>query len=122
MGKFIIVRGRVLEIEFVIKQPNSTTALPLDPKDSGTFTLSTIGPNPRILIDRVRMNQVAGKAGTFKLRLDQVQTENLPYDEEFGEDNYPLVATCKGLLDITSAAEGKIYGDIQNVYVQNVGD
>ena len=124
MAKFIIVRGRSYEAKFIIKASGSTTGVVLDPNtDTGTFTLSKNGAGSCLLLDKILMTITPEGApnGEFILNLTAEQTADLPYDIEFGEDYFPVVATCSAVLDISTVAEGQIFAQIPNVYVQDVG-
>jgi hypothetical protein len=59
--------------------------------------------------------------GKFKLTLTAEQTTGLKGDVGFGEDRYNSIPTHKALLDITTAAEGKIYATLPEVYIEKIG-
>ena len=122
MAKLIIVRARPYEAKFIIKASGSLTGVDLDPdNDMGTFTLYSSGVNQVLLLDKVPMTITDAPNGEFTLTLTAEQTADLPYDVEFGEDFFPLVATCKAVLDIDTLAEGKIFAQIPEIYVEHVG-
>lgn len=123
--KFKIVKGREFQCMFTIKQPNSPDPVELIVGDVGTFTLSTYGVDPEILISNAELSLGTTEDnanGRVFLILTEDETADLPSDVEFGEDGFPLHPTCKGLIDITSASTGKIYASIPKIYVEDIGE
>ena len=123
MAKLIIIKGRPYEAKFIIKASGSLTGVDLDPLlDTGTFTLSSSGVNPCLLLSKIPMTITDAPNGEFTLTLTAEQTLDLPYDIEFGEDGYPVTASCSAVLDIDTQAEGKIFAQMPKIYVQNLGE
>lgn len=124
MGKMIIIQGREYKCKFVIKGTGSLLGIELEPEDSGTITLSTIGASPEVLINNIPLllgDALSRENGEMFMELTAEQTALLPFDNEFGEDGFPVAATVKGLLDVDTVAEGKIYAHIPQIYVEDLG-
>ena len=121
MSKFTIIKGRPYYAEIVIKETGSYTGVTLNTGDTATFTVVTIGSNPKTVIDRKTMNPIIGSTGTFILELTDIETKDLVGDTEFGEDGYPLSATYRGLIDADVQGKGHIYGTIPQIYVEETG-
>ena len=124
MAKFSIVKGREFDCAFVIKQPNSPLPVDLVVGDSGTFTISTYGPDPEIvMVLPLTLGTPEDNAnGKVFLEMRDDQTIKLESDVEFGEDGFPEHPTYKGLIDVTSAATGKIYAQVPKIYVVDIGE
>ena len=124
MAKFTIVKGRTFTCTFIIKEPGSPDPVELDTGDTGTFTMSTIGAGPTVLLTQAMTLGTSedNSNGKMFLSLTAEQTALLPSDIEFGEDGFPLHATCQALLDITTSSTGKIYARVPQIYVVYVGD
>ena len=125
MAKFKIVQGREFICTFVIKEPSSPNPVELLIGDSGTFTLSTYGPGPEILLTNVPLELGTtddNLNGKVFLTLTAEQTANLPSDVQFGEDGFPLHPTCQALIDVDSQSIGKIYAQVQKIYVVDIGE
>ena len=120
-NKFVIVKGRAYTGKIVIKASNSTVGVSLNPSDTGTFTLSSVGDDPCLLLDKIPMVISDASNGEFTINLTAEQTSNLPAAVEFGEDGFPLAFTCRVLLDIQTVAEGQIFGAIPRVYIEDTG-
>ena len=125
MAKMIIVKGREFTCKFIIKASGCTTPVELQTYDTGTITLSTNGPDPEVLISRHSLilgDEESKVNGEMEMTLTAEQTALFPFDNEFGEDGFPLVATVKGILDIDTESEGKIYALVPKIYVEDVGE
>jgi len=124
MAKFTIVKGREFKCTFIIKEPGSPDPVELVLGDTGTFTLSTYGPGPKVLlnVDLALGNLEDNANGKVFLTLTGEETDLLPSDIQFGEDGFPLHPTGQALIDITSAATGKIYAQVPKIYVINIGE
>jgi len=120
MGKMVIVEGKQFEAIFVIKQPGSETPLDLT-GSTGTFTMSTTGENPCKVIDNKAMTLYDAINGKFKITLSSEETTGLDSDVAFEEDGFPLAATYKAYLDITSPDYGQIFVRIPQIYVEDGG-
>ena len=120
MAKFIIPEGRSFECIFVIKEPNSTTPMDLTGA-TGTFTMSTIGSNPCIVLDNISMSVDDALNGKFKLSLTAEQTTGLESANAFAEDGYPLSATYSGLLEINQSGYGQIFAGVPQIYILTTG-
>jgi len=124
MAKFTIVKGRAFDCSFVVKKPGNTEPILIEEGDEATFTISSTGADSSVIIadhPLTRGTATDDMAGKFFLHLTEEQTALLPHDVEFGEDGFPLKATCKGLIDVTSQSEGKIYATVRNIYVESMG-
>jgi len=124
MAKFKIVKGREFKCTFIVKEPTSPDPVELVVGDSGTFTLSTYGPGPKVLLNSTLAlgTEEDNANGKVFLTLTAEETANLPSDVQFGEDGFPLHPTCQALLDITSAVTGKIYAQVPQIYVVDIGE
>ena len=124
MAKFKIVKGREFKCTFIIKEPGSPDPVELVLGDTGTFTISTYGPGPEILLNApLELGTDTDNAnGKVFLSLTAEETAILPSDIQFGEDGFPSHPTCQGLIDITSAATGKIYAQVPKIYVVDIGE
>jgi len=124
MAKFKLVKGREFKCTFIIKEPTSPDPVELIPGDTGYFTLSTYGVDPSILLNvPLELGTPEDNAnGKVFLTLSAEQTADLPSDVAFGEDGFPTHPTCQALLDITSAATGKIYAQVPKIYVIDIGE
>ena len=124
MAKFKIVKGREFTCTFVIKKPGSPDPIELITGDSGTFTMSTYGPGPEVLLQvNLELGTPTDNAnGKVFLTLTADQTKDLPADMQFGEDGFPEHPTCKALIDLTTAETGKIYAQVPKIYVVDIGE
>ncbi len=124
MAKFKIVKGREFKCTFIIKEPTSPDPVELVAGDTGSFVLSTYGPSPEVLLEvYMALGTPEDSAnGKMFLNLTAEETADLPSDVQFGEDGFPLHPTCQALLDITSAVTGKIYAQVPQIYVVDIGD
>jgi len=124
MAKFKIVKGREFKCTFIIKEPGSPDPVELIVGDTGSFILSTYGPAPSILLEvNMALGTLEDNAnGKMFLTLTAEETALLPSDVQFGEDGFPLHPTCQALLDITSVVTGKIYAQVPQIYVVDIGD
>ncbi len=124
MAKFKIVKGREFKCTFIVKEPTSPDPVELVVGDSGTFTLSTYGPGPEVLLNSTLAlgTEEDNANGKVFLTLTAEETADLPSDVQFGEDGFPLHPTCQALLDITSAVTGKIYAQVPQIYVVDIGE
>ncbi len=120
MSKFVIPEGRAFECIFPVKEPNSPTPMDLTGA-SGTFTMSTIGVGPCIVLDNIPMTVYDALNGKFKLTLTAEQTTGLVSSEAFEEDGFPLSATYKALLEINQPEFGQIFASIPQIYILNTG-
>ena len=118
--KFVIPQGRAFECIFPVKEPNSPTPMDLTGA-SGTFTLSTIGNQPCVVLDKIPMTVYDALNGKFKLNLTAEQTEDLVGSKAAEEDGYPLSATYVALLEINQAEYGQIFANIPQVYIYETG-
>ncbi len=124
-NKMVILKGREFNCTFVIKANGTVVAVELDPTDTGTMTFSTIGPDPEILIPAKSLTLGDSESmlnGEMFLSLTAEETALLPFDNKFGEDGFPLSATVKGILDINTASEGKIYATVPEIFVDYTGE
>ncbi len=121
---FKIVKGREFTCMFIVKLPTSPDPVELVPGDSGSFILSTYGPKPSIILTQAMTQGTLEESsnGKFFLNLTAEQTADLPADVQFGEDGFPLQPTCQALLDITSEETGKIYAQVPQIYVVDIGE
>ena len=125
MAKMIIIKNREFKCSFIIKASGCTTPVELQTYDTGTITLSTNGPDPEVLISLHPLTLTTEESmvnGEMHMLLSAEQTALLPFDNEFGEDGFPIVATVKGILDINTESEGKIYALVPKIYVEDVGE
>jgi len=118
--KFTIPAGRAFECTFQIKEPNSSTPMDLTGA-TGTFTMSTIGVNPCIVLDKITMTVDDALNGKFKLSLTAEQTTGLVSSKAGQEDGYPLTATYSALLEINQSEFGLIYAQVPQIYVTDIG-
>ena len=124
MAKFKIVKGREFKCTFIIKEPGSPDPVELVVGDTGIFTMSTYGPGPKVILNSTLAlgTDEDNANGKVFLALTAEETADLPSDVQFGEDGFPLHPTCQALLDITSAATGKIYAQVPKIYVVDIGE
>jgi len=118
--KFTIPEGRDFECLFQIKEPNSTTPMDLTGA-TGTFTMSTIGKQPCIVLNNIPMTVYDAVNGKFKLSLTAEQTTGLATDTGFQEDGYPLTATYSALLEINQSEFGQIFANVPQIYILTTG-
>ena len=121
MAKFTIVEGRAFECIFPIKEPNSPTPMDITGA-TGTFTLSSIGKSPCVVLDKIPMTVDDALNGKFKLNLTIEQTTGLVSDTAFQEDGFPTSATYSALLEIQHPEFGQIFAQINSVYVISMGE
>ena len=117
---FTIVEGRAFECLFPIKEPNSPTPMDITGA-TGTFTLSTIGNTPCVVLDKIPMTIYDALNGKFKLNLTAEQTTGLISATAFEEDGFPTTATYAGLLEINHPTFGLIYANIPQIYIITTG-
>lgn len=124
MADFKIVKGREFKCTFVIKEPASTEPVDLVVGDTGTFTLSTYGVDPEVVMtnDMSLGTEEDNLNGKMFLTILAEDTALLNGDVQFGEDGFPIHPTYKGLLDITSAVTGKIYAQVPQIYIIDIGE
>ncbi len=124
MAKFKLVKGREFKCTFIIKEPASPDPVDLVVGDTGSFIMSTYGVAPSIILEQPMTlgTPTDNLNGKMFLTLTAEQTATLPADVEFGEDGFPIHPTCKALLDITSIVTGKIYAQVPQIYVVDIGD
>lgn len=125
MAKMIIVKGREFSCKFIIKATGCTTPVELQAGDTGTITMSTTGPDPEVIISQQSLilgSEESMVNGEMSLLLTPEQTTLFPFDNQFGEDGFPLSATVKGILDIDTVSEGKIYALVPKIYIEDVGE
>jgi hypothetical protein len=99
--KLEIYTGREFSCDFTIVSDDGITPEILDPTDTGTFTLSTQGTKPTILLSNIPLTLVNMDNGSFNLLLTAEQTCDLEFKVGFEEDRYPTLSTHVGLLDFT---------------------
>jgi len=125
MAKFKIVQNRIFKCTFIIKQSGTTDPIQLSMSDTGTFTLSTYGIDPQVLLSKVPMalgTSEDNANGKMFLTLTADQTKDLPSNIQFGEDGFPVAPTCQALLDVSTATEGTIYAQVPQIYVVDIGE
>ena len=124
-NKMIITKNREFSCSFTIKASGTTLAIELDLTDTGTITFSTTGPDPEVIIANKVLtlgDSESRLSGQMFLTLTPEETALLHFDNQFGEDGFPLVSTTKAILDINTIAEGKIYAMIPNIYINDTGE
>ena len=94
------------------------------PKDltgyTGTFDLSTIGPNPVLTLDGKTLTVKDAVNGVVSLSLQTTDTDSLVSRRGFAEDGYPIVPTYKAELNLTDGSE-PISVEIPKVYISDMG-
>jgi hypothetical protein len=124
-GKFQIVKGREFKCTFIIKEPGSSQPVKLNPGDSGSFTISSYGVAPKVIIGDLLLTlgtDADNLNGKMFLNMTAEETGILPADVEFGEDGFPIHPTCKGLIDADTFVTGKLYATVVKIYVQDMGE
>lgn len=116
--RFIIPKGKEFECEFVVKEPGSSTPMDLTGY-IGTFTLSTIGPEPILLIDSVGLTISDAINGVASVTLSAAQTANLTGRRGFAEDGFPMIATYRATLDLSGSEIISV--EIPQVYITDDG-
>jgi len=116
--RFIISKGQPFYCEFVVKEPGSNTPMNLTGA-TGTFTLSTIGVNPCIVINALPLTFPNPTNGVAAVSLTAIQTATLTSMIGFSEDGYPLMPTYRGSLNINSTHP--IYVELPKVYINDSG-
>lgn len=116
--RFVIPKGVAFYCEFEVKEPGSSTPMDLTGA-TGTFTLSTIGPNVSLVLSDVPLVVQDADNGVISVSLTADQTEDLVSRRGFAEDGYPIVPTYKAQLDIQ--AEDPISVSIPQVYINDSG-
>ena len=96
--KLTIIAGLPFNADFTVLSTDGMTPVYLDPEDSATFTLSTAGVNPTVVIDAVAMVVVDYENGLFTINLDASQTMGLEQEVGFAEDKYPTQNKYKAIL------------------------
>jgi len=120
MAKFVIPQGRAFECIFPIKEPNSPTPMDITGA-TATFTLSTIGVSPCVVLNNIPMTIYDAVNGKFKLNLTADQTSDLEGAKAFEEDGFPLSATYSALLEINHPTFGQIFASIPQCYIYETG-
>ena len=116
--RFVIPRGKSFYCEFTVKEPGAS--IPMDLTGStGTFDMSTIGPNSCLVLEAIPLGIVDAENGIVSLSLTPEQTADLTSRRGFAEDGYPIVPTYKGSLHIVGTEE--IYVEIPKIYISDSG-
>lgn len=128
--RFVIPKGEEFYCEFTIKEPGAS--IPMDLTGAaGTFKISTIGPNPCLILSDVPIVVVDPLNGLISITLTSEQTTLLDGRAGFAEDGYPIVPTYKGALDIIAQTQEvvdgpvidvPVYVEIPQIYISNFGE
>ena len=115
-----IIKGKPFQADFVVKANGSTTALVLDPKDTGTITFFTIGNNPETTLEK-NLLLTNTEMGTFTLYLTSEETALFDTRIGFGEDSFPVIPTYKAALEFKTLSQGHMSALIDQVYIVDMG-
>lgn len=118
--KLEIIKGKPWNADFTVVSDDGVTPEVLDTNtDSGTFTVSTVGDNPTIVIESSPLTIVDVDNGKFNAELTGSQTALLDAKVGFAEDKYNSISNYIGILDLTLAA-GNRHATVP-LYVKDIG-
>lgn len=117
--KLEITKGREWNADFTVVSSDGITPEVLDPGDTGTFSISTVGKNPTIVVQDINLNIQDADNGLFNVVLTANQTSLLEAKIGFGEDKYPTISNYTGTLDLILVA-GNRQASVP-LYIRDIG-
>ncbi len=99
MSQFLIYAGRKFQADFTVVSDDGVTGEQLDPSDTATMSINTVGEDPVCVIAEVPMVIVDLDNGVFELTLTAEQTALLNQCVGFKEDNFAPMGNYTGFME-----------------------
>ena len=91
--------GRKWSTDMTIISDDGATGEILNPNDTGTFMVQSVGDNPTCIIPPVQMTIIDLNNGLFNITLSKEQTALLIQDVAFAEDKYQPQNSYLGVME-----------------------